>query len=42
VVCNLYTSPNVVMVIKSKMMGWAGHVACMGDEKCIQNVSQKT
>jgi hypothetical protein len=27
---NLYTSPNIVRVIKS-MMGWAGHVARMGE-----------
>jgi hypothetical protein len=24
---NLYTSPNVIMVIKSRRMRWAGHVA---------------
>ena len=27
---DLYCSPNIVMVGKSKIMGWAGHVACMG------------
>jgi hypothetical protein len=26
----LYSSPNVVRVIKSRRMRWAGHVACMG------------
>ena len=26
---NLYISPNIVRVIKSKIMRWAGHVACM-------------
>jgi hypothetical protein len=27
---NLYFSPNIVMVIKSRRMRWAGHVARMG------------
>jgi hypothetical protein len=27
---NLYSSPNIVMVIKSRRMRWAGHVARMG------------
>jgi hypothetical protein len=26
----LYSSPNIFQVIKSKKMRWAGHVACMG------------
>jgi len=28
---NLYASPNIVRVIKSRRMGWAGHVARMGE-----------
>ena len=33
---DLYSSPNIVRVIKSRRMRWAGHVACMGEEKgCI-------
>jgi hypothetical protein len=28
---NLYTSPNIIRVIKSTRMKWAGHVACMGE-----------
>jgi hypothetical protein len=28
---NLYYSPNIVKVIKSRRMRWAGHVACMGE-----------
>jgi hypothetical protein len=28
---DLYSSLNVVRVIKSRRMRWAGHVACMGD-----------
>jgi hypothetical protein len=27
----LYSLPNIVRVIKSKRMRWAGHVACMGE-----------
>jgi hypothetical protein len=27
---NLYSSPNVVRVIKSRRIRWAEHVACMG------------
>ena len=30
---NLYSSPNNVRVIKSRRMRWAGHVACMGEER---------
>jgi len=26
----LYCSPNIVRVIKSRRMRWAGHVACVG------------
>jgi hypothetical protein len=26
----LYSSPNIFRVIKSRRVGWAGHVACMG------------
>ena len=33
---DLYSSPNIVRVIKSRTMRWAGHVARMGEEKgCI-------
>jgi len=32
----LYTSPNIVLVIKSRRMRWVGHVARMGEERgCI-------
>jgi len=30
---NLYSSPNIVWVIKSRRMRWAGHVARMGRGK---------
>jgi hypothetical protein len=26
---NLYSSPNMIRIIKLKRMKWAGHVACM-------------
>ena len=33
---DLYSSPNIVQVIKSRRMRWAGHVARMGEERgCI-------
>jgi len=30
---DLYCSPNIIRVIKLRRMGWAGHVACMGDRR---------
>jgi len=30
---DLYSSPNIVRVIKSRRMRWAGHVARMGQER---------
>ena len=30
---DLYCSPNIVCVIKSRRMRWAGHVARMGEER---------
>jgi hypothetical protein len=27
---NLQFSPNIIRVIKSKKIRWAGHIACMG------------
>ena len=33
---DLFSSPNIVRVIKSRRMRWAGHVARMGEERgCI-------
>jgi len=33
---DMYSSPNIVRVIKSRRMRWAGHVARMGEERgCI-------
>ena len=35
---NLYSSPNTVRVIKSRIMRWAGHVARMGEERDVYRV----
>jgi hypothetical protein len=35
---NLYSSPNIVRVIKPRSMRWAGHVACMREEKGVFRV----
>ena len=35
---DLYSSPNIVWVIKSKRMRWAGHVARMGEERGVCTV----
>jgi hypothetical protein len=32
---SLYSSANIVMVIKSRRMRWAGHVALMGDGRSV-------
>ena len=32
---DLYCSPNIVRVIKSRRMRWAGHVVCMGEERGV-------
>jgi len=35
---DLYTSPSIVRVIKSRRMRWAGHLACMGERRGIYRV----
>jgi hypothetical protein len=35
---SLYSSPNIVKVIKSRRMRWAGHVARMGEGKGVYRV----
>ena len=32
---DLYCSPNIVRVIKLRIMKWAGHVACMGERRVV-------
>jgi hypothetical protein len=39
---DLYSSPNIFRVIKSRRMRWAGHVPHMGDDRCIQNFVGET
>jgi hypothetical protein len=36
---SLYSSPNIVRVIKSRRMRWAGHVARMGKGRGVYRVS---
>jgi len=35
---DLYSSPNTVRVIKLRRIGWAGHVARMGEERGVYRV----
>jgi len=35
---DLYFSPNIVRVIKSRRMRWAGHVARMGEKRGLYRV----
>jgi len=35
---DLYSSPNIVRVIKSRRMRWAGHVPRMGEERGVCRV----
>jgi hypothetical protein len=35
---NLYSSPDIIRQIKSRIMRWAGHVACMGKGKNMYRV----
>ena len=35
---DLYSLPNTVRVVKSRRMRWAGHVACMGEDRGVHRV----
>jgi hypothetical protein len=35
---NLYSSPNIVRVIKSRRMRWTGHVARIGEGRVVYRV----
>jgi hypothetical protein len=35
---SLYSCPNIVRVIKSRRMRWAGHVACMEEGRSVYGV----
>ena len=39
---DLYSLPNIVWVVKSRRMRWAGHVACMGEGRCTRCLVQDT
>jgi hypothetical protein len=39
---DLYSSPNIIRVIKSRRMRWAGHVALWGKKRCIQDFGGET
>jgi len=35
---DLYFSPNIVRVIESRRIRWAGHVVRMGERRCVYGV----
>jgi hypothetical protein len=35
---DLYSSPNIFRVIKSRRMRWVGHVARMGERRCVYRI----
>jgi hypothetical protein len=35
---DLYSFPNIVLVVKSRRMRWVGHVARMGEERGVHRV----
>jgi hypothetical protein len=35
---DLYSSPNIIRVTKSRRMRWAGHVACMGEKSVAYRI----
>jgi hypothetical protein len=35
---DLYSSPNIIRIMKSRRMGWKGHVARMGDRRSAHRV----
>jgi hypothetical protein len=39
---DLHSSPNIARVTKSGRMGWAGHVARMGESRVVYRVLVKT
>jgi len=32
---DMYSSPNIIWLIKSRRMSWAGHIARTGERKCV-------
>jgi hypothetical protein len=39
---DLYSSPNIIRVTKARRMRWAGHVARMGEKRCIRDFGGET
>ena len=38
----LYSSPNIIRLIESRRLGWACHVARLGEEdRCVQGFGKK-
>jgi len=35
---DLYSSPNIMRVVKSRRMKWAGHVALIGEGRAVHRV----
>jgi hypothetical protein len=35
---DIYVSPNIIRMIKSRRMRWAGHVARVGDRRCAYRI----
>jgi hypothetical protein len=35
---DLYSSPSIIRIIKSRKMGWAGHVARMGEKRNVNGL----
>jgi hypothetical protein len=35
---NLYSSPSIISIIKSRRMRWAGHVARMGEKRNVYSL----
>jgi hypothetical protein len=39
---NLYSSPDIIRVIKSRRLRWMDHVACMGEIRNAYNFSHNS
>ena len=39
---DLCSSPNIIRVIKSETMRWAGHIALMGERRCAYRDGGRT
>ena len=42
VLSDMYSLPNIVRVVKSRRMRWAGHVARMGEGRGVHRVQETT